>query len=146
MALVLDEISYYSNFKQLQIELQNEKFLFSCISEGIMPEGLRYKINLARDVQQCSESAILRREETIYSSKQVLMFTFNYLYIFLKDPYINIIPRHTKTKYARKWQFWQSIGLQFSLFSLKIFLIGALLQSVRCDQGGNTENLSMTNW
>ena len=41
---------YCENFKKLHIELQNEKFLFSCISEGLLPEGLRYQLNLARDV------------------------------------------------------------------------------------------------
>ena len=51
MQAVVDPLSIYcENFKQLQIELQNEKFLFSCISEGLIPEGLRCKINLARDV------------------------------------------------------------------------------------------------
>ena len=37
-------------FRNLQIELQNEKFLYSCISEGLIPFGLRSKVNLARDV------------------------------------------------------------------------------------------------
>ena len=37
-------------FRNLQIELQNEKFMYSCISEGLIPEGLRSKVNLARDV------------------------------------------------------------------------------------------------
>ena len=37
-------------FRNLQIELQNEKFMYSCISEGLIPLGLRSKVNLARDV------------------------------------------------------------------------------------------------
>ena len=51
MATAIEQFCQYSkNFKQLQVELQNEKFLFSCISEGLIPEGLRNRINIARDV------------------------------------------------------------------------------------------------
>ena len=37
---------------------QNSKFLFSCISEGLIPKGLRIKLNLAKDVNNeefCNE-------------------------------------------------------------------------------------------
>ena len=47
---VNSEINFNSIFRNLQIELQNEKFLFSCISEELIPEGLRARVNITRDV------------------------------------------------------------------------------------------------
>ena len=53
---------YKMQFRQLQIELQNEKFLFSCISEGLIPEGLRNRMSIARDV---SDVTFVNKSQTI---------------------------------------------------------------------------------
>ena len=50
MEQIQDQQYLNTSFRNLQIELQNEKFLYSCISEGLIPLGLRSKVNLARDV------------------------------------------------------------------------------------------------
>ena len=39
-----------TNFVNLRTELEENKFFRCCISEGLLPKGLRSKFNLARDI------------------------------------------------------------------------------------------------
>ena len=50
MAIQETRAKLFKSFNELGKQQQINKFLFSCISEGLMPKGLRFNFNLAKFV------------------------------------------------------------------------------------------------
>ena len=62
----------YQQFQILGKIQQNNKFLFSCISEGLIPSGLTFNFNLAKFV---NDEAFVKKIQTFYTKIYNLLQT-----------------------------------------------------------------------